>query len=270
MTPDLLVRCLVGTFSFFTGCATPGTHTDSTRAARIEARAATPFVREQLRYDRVREAREKAEVAVAEMFHRRHIDYPSAEVLFRVFKRERSLELWARPVGGRRFELVNTYPICALAGVLGPKKKQGDGQVPEGFYFIDLFNPNSSYHLSMRINYPNQRDRLVGKTRDLGGQIFIHGGCRSDGCLAITDEAIEELYWIAVMARGNGQERIPVHIFPTRFEKARQLNRVYLQGTGVPEFWESLKAPYEYFQRTHELPDVDVGNDGLYRLATAD
>ena len=127
----------------------------------------------------------------------------------RVFKQERGLELWVRPVSGDRFALLRTYPICALAGVLGPKRIQGDRQVPEGFYTIDLFNPESSYHLSLRINYPNQRDRAASpRKHGLGGDIFIHGGCKSDGCIAINDQAIQELYWIAVIA-GLGPEGNP-------------------------------------------------------------
>ena len=132
-----------------------------------------------------------------------------------MFKQERELELWVLPANGDRFELLRTYEICKLAGMLGPKRKQGDRQVPEGFYAIDLFNPVSAYHLSLRINYPNHRDRLVAKSGKLGGDIFIHGGCKSVGCIAITDDAIEELYWIAVQARGRHQRSIPVHIFPS-------------------------------------------------------
>jgi hypothetical protein len=104
-----------------------------------------------------------------------------------------------------------------MAGELGPKRKQGDNQTPEGFYAISYFNPRSDFHLSLHIDYPNRRDRAAGADGvKLGGDIFIHGGCLSEGCLAITDEGIRELYWLAVEARSVGQRRIPVHIFPAR------------------------------------------------------
>jgi murein L,D-transpeptidase YafK len=233
------------------------------------APAVAPFVREQLRFSRVRQARAASEASIQQLFRQRRISYPAAEVFVRVFKRERELELWVRPASSNRFELLRTYPICALAGVLGPKRVQGDGQVPEGFYSIDLFNPASSYHLSLRIDYPNQRDqRSATQTHPLGGDIFIHGGCKSDGCLAITDEAIQELYWIAVTARGEGQENIPVHIFPTRFDdeaSIRKLERAYHGDRAVLEFWESLRPGYDFFQKTHQLPVISVDSRGRYR-----
>ena len=229
-----------------------------------EALPVAPFVREQLRYSRVRTAREAADPTIAKLFRERGIRYPAAEMYIRVFKQERELELWVRPVDGDRFELLHSYPVCALAGVLGPKRVQGDRQVPEGFYSIDLFNPESAYHLSLRINYPNQRDRAASRVKhSLGGDIFIHGGCKSDGCIAITDDAIQQLYWLAVMARGWGQKQIPVHIFPARLDGGvRKLERTYHKGTSVLEFWETLRPAYDYFERTRRLPEIGVDARG--------
>ena len=230
----------------------------------------SPFMREQLRFSRVRQARDIAQTSIEQRFRDRRIDYPAEEMFVRVFKWERELELWVRPAGSTRFELLHTYPVCALAGVLGPKRVQGDGQVPEGFYSIDLFNPLSSYHLSLRIDYPNRRDRAaVTGSRPLGGDIFIHGGCKSDGCLAITDEAIQELYWLAVTTRGMGQEKIPVHIFPTRLGDGNRLDkvkRVYRGEPDVLQFWETLRTGYDYFERTHQLPAITVDTQGQYTI----
>ena len=183
------------------------------------------FARGQLRNSRVRRAQLNASPTISRLFAEKNIRHPAAEVFVRVFKRDRQLEVWVRPAGGSRFELLKTYGICALAGKPGPKRRQGDAQVPEGFYFIDLFNPNSEYHLSMRINYPNARDEVANRGNRLGGDIYIHGGCKSEGCLAVMDGGIEELYWIALEARAVGQTRIPVHIFPARLE-AEELNRM--------------------------------------------
>ena len=254
------VGCSAGTAQMFDG---------NDMTTRKDALPVSPFVREQLRYSRVRSAREVAYPTIEKLFKERGIDYPAAEMYIRVFKQERELELWVRPVGSDRFELLRSYPVCALAGVLGPKRIQGDRQVPEGFYAIDLFNPESSYHLSLRINYPNQRDRAASRVKHgLGGDIFIHGGCKSDGCIAITDDAIQQLYWIAVTARGSGQKQIPVHIFPARLDGGvRKLGRTYHKGTSLLEFWETLRPAYDYFERTRRLPEIGVDLRGKYRVA---
>lgn len=121
--------------------------------------------------------------------------YPPARLRLVGFKEEKALEVWA-PVGGGWTRL-KSYPVLAASGGPGPKLREGDGQVPEGIYRLTAFNPNSSYHLSIRVDYPNADDRraaaLEGRTR-LGGDIFIHGKAVSIGCLAIGDSAIEELY----------------------------------------------------------------------------
>ena len=113
-----------------------------------------------------------------------------AHIFIRIFKLERELELWARQ--GSRFELIRIYPICYFSGQLGPKLREGDEQTPEGFYFVtpEQLNPNSRFHLSFNIGYPNRYDRAHGRT---GAAIMVHGNCVSIGCFAMTDPIIEEL-----------------------------------------------------------------------------
>lgn len=226
------------------------------------------FAREQLRHSRVRRAQLNARPKVSRLFEEQNIRHPAAEVFVRVFKRERILEVWVRPLDGSRFQLLKAYGICALAGKPGPKQSQGDAQVPEGFYFIDLFNPNSEYHLSMRINYPNARDEAVNRGNELGGDIFIHGGCKSEGCLAVTDGGIEELYWIALEARAVGQQQIPVHIFPTRLDKEelRLMKDVFADQPHLVDFWKTLRPGYEYFEKNRRVPRMAVDAKGKYRL----
>jgi murein L,D-transpeptidase YafK len=225
------------------------------------------FALEQLRHDRVREARIAARHNIKRLFHERGIRYPAAEVFMRIFKRERTLELWVRGVDGDSFQLLKAYDICALAGELGPKRRQGDSQTPEGFYSISFFNPRSDYHLSLHIDYPNRRDRAAGlEGTSLGGDIYIHGGCSSEGCVAITDEGIRELYWLAVEARAVGQLRIPVHIFPARLDQRdfEILQNTFSTRPDLTGFWATLKPGYDFFEEHRRLPSISVDGDGRY------
>jgi hypothetical protein len=141
------------------------------------------------------------------------LDYPPGEITLVGLKEERALEVWGRSSGG--WVLFRTYPVLAASGGPGPKLREGDGQVPEGIYNLSGFNPNSSYHLSIKVDYPNQADREAaaedGRT-NLGGDIFIHGKAVSIGCLAIGDPAIEELY---LLAADVGLRRVRVLLAPS-------------------------------------------------------
>jgi murein L,D-transpeptidase YafK len=227
------------------------------------------FARSQLRHPRVFEARVNARHGIKKLYRDRGIPYPAAEVFMRVFKRERVLELWARPAGADRFALLREYPVCALAGEIGPKRRQGDNQTPEGFYEVDSFNPNSEYLLSLHVNYPNDSDRMLGHRSNPGGAIFIHGGCKTIGCIAVTDDAIEELYWIAVEARASGQERIPVHIFPSRLTDGElsMLENAFEAEPELVAFWRNLQPGYLFFERNRVVPAVSVDAKGRYTFA---
>jgi murein L,D-transpeptidase YafK len=225
------------------------------------------FAADQLQNQRVVEARVQKRLELKQLFRTRGLDYPAAEIFMRVFKRERQLEMWVRPTGRDNFTLLKTYDICALSDQPGPKRTRGDYQTPEGFYYIDEFNPNSEYHLSLRVNYPNDADRLRGGNA-LGGDIFIHGGCKTAGCMAVTNENIKEIYWLAVEARDQGQERIPVHIFPSRLSdlNLRLLSNVFSKQPSLVSFWNNLQPGYSYFEKYHKLPQVGVDAFGNYVL----
>lgn len=151
------------------------------------------------------------------------VTYPPKQLAILVFKRERRLALWARNTGEWRF--VRDYPILAASGNAGPKLREGDYQVPEGVYRIAHLNPNSSYHLSMKVNYPNEFDRSMakrdGRTR-LGGDIFIHGKDVSIGCVALGNPAIEELF---TLVAETGYSRVQVVIAPHDFRTGRVVVR---------------------------------------------
>ena len=143
------------------------------------------------------------------------VSYPPRRIVLLALKKERVMELWASD--GRAARRIRSYPVLAASGVTGPKLRQGDRQVPEGVYRIIALNPNSSYHLSLKLDYPNAYDRArareEGRTR-LGGEIFIHGGRASIGCLAMGDEAAEELF---ILAGRTGIENVTVIIAPVDF-----------------------------------------------------
>ncbi len=151
-------------------------------------------------------------------FKAKHVRYPPEKMVFVAIKKEARLELYAADeTSGMRF--IRDYPILAASGTLGPKLQEGDRQVPEGVYPIELLNPNSLYHLSLRVGYPNAFDRAQGvidKRARLGGDIMIHGRDVSVGCLAMGDQAAEDLF---VLAAKVGIKNIKVVITPVDFRK---------------------------------------------------
>lgn len=241
--------------------------TDTSGAKKSKSKAPT-FSQRQQDNQRVLEARLEKKFELKKLFREQGLEYPAAETFLRIFKRERELEVWVRPQQQNTFVLLKRYPICAMAGQLGPKRSEGDGQTPEGFYYIDDFNPVSEFHLSLHLNYPNRSDKILNPGKDLGGGIFIHGGCRTEGCLAVTDDAIKELYWLAVEARNAGQQRIPVHIFPARMSDAElyRLTDVFTDNPYNKRFWANLKTTYDYFETRRELPFLTIDDRGRYRI----
>mgnify|MGYP001827524970 FL=1 len=182
---------------------------------------------------------------------------PGAAIFIRIFKASSELEMWVEDGDG--FALVKTYPICNYSGDLGPKLKQGDKQSPEGFYSVAAhqLNPNSSYHLSFNLGYPNRYDRSHGRT---GDYLMVHGKCVSIGCYAMTDEGIEEIYLLAEAALKNGQRAFDVHIFPFRMTRQRMAEQADNPWIG---FWENLKQGHDLFETTGKIPTVSA-DDGRY------
>lgn len=182
-------------------------------------------------------------------------------VFIRAFKEEEQLELWVRHRQSGKFALFRSYPIAAASGQLGPKLAEGDLQVPEGFYFVprSRMNPASTYHLAFNIGYPNAYDRHHDRT---GSFIMIHGNRVSIGCLAMTDEKIEEIYTLCDAALRNGQKFFRVHLFPFRMSDER------LSGMRDKKwfpFWKNLKQGYDHFEQKRLPPDVTVRN-GRYEF----
>jgi murein L,D-transpeptidase YafK len=219
----------------------------------------------QLSSERVIKAWAKYNDTLSRKFAAKHLAWPPSDIYLRAFKLPNELELWARDNPNSEYQQVDIYRICAVSGALGPKRQKGDRQVPEGFYFIEEFNPKSDYHLSMLLNYPNYSDRQKG-TSNPGGDIYIHGGCLTIGCLPMDDEGIREIYTLCLNAKLNGQEYIPVHIFPTRMSKpgVAYLRKETNATTATLQFWNSLRNGYDYFEEHHKLLPVMYTPDGQY------
>ena len=177
----------------------------------------------------------------------------AAPILVRIYKEENTLEVWKQDRNGK-FALLNSYPICKYSGNLGPKLMQGDRQAPEGFYDItpDQMNPNSSQYLAFDTGFPNAFDRSLGRT---GSFLMVHGGCRSVGCYAMTDYAMEEIYGLVDEAFKGGQEKVQLQAFP--FRMTAQNLASHAQDANLP-FWEMLKAGSDAFLATEQPPRVAV------------
>lgn len=174
-------------------------------------------------------------------------------VFMRIFKESRELEIWIQAKDSK-FELLQIYPIHHYSGELGPKLKKGDRQAPEGFYYVTprRMNPNSRFHLSFNLGYPNTYDQAHGRT---GSYLMVHGGRASIGCFAMTDARIEEIYTIADLALRNGQKYFRVHIFPFRMTPGN-LGR-HRQSQWYP-FWQNLQEGYDWFEESKVPPDTTV------------
>ncbi|WP_400193778.1 murein L,D-transpeptidase family protein [Hymenobacter sp. B81] len=229
----------------------------------LAARSTGPSFRDQqLQHPRVQAAYTEAWPALRRQLAQQGIDPARLEVFFRVFKIGRKLEVWVRNAGAPAFQLLKTYPLAGSSGTLGPKRREGDGQVPEGFYRIDRFNPESLYHLSLGLDYPNAADRRLGSARP-GGDIFIHGSNVTIGCLPITDAGIREVYVLATEARQAGQTEQWVHIFPFELSEEQLHNR---RGSVHYAFWQTLAPGYQQFARHRTLPCVSTDAQGAYVL----
>lgn len=226
----------------------------------------TDFKTEQLKNARVKTAYNEKEDRVRSLLKNKGIS--TVHIFIQAFKKEQVVELWAKNNADIKFMKITQYDFCETSGELGPKRQQGDWQIPEGFYHIDRFNPWSSFYLSLGINYPNASDRVLGYRQNLGGDIFIHGDCVTIGCIPITDDNIKELYVFAVEAKDNGQDKIPVYIFPDRLtdENIQKLNEEHQTNNKLIGFWANLKEGYDYFESKKILPKVAVSNDGKYEF----
>lgn len=233
----------------------------------VSAWAQNSFLGSQRQFPKVVSAIRTKEDSLKKQLAAMHINWPVKQIYVRSFKYDSQLEVWVRNHKNEPFKLFKTYKVCALSGALGPKRIEGDYQVPEGFYYINAFKPRSSYHMALGLNYPNASDQLLSDSLKPGNDIYIHGSCVTVGCIPIQNNQIEELYLLASYAYDQGQDFIPVHIFPVRYnnEKSREfLSRAAKDDPAYQHFSSRLKEVFDYFEQNRKLPLISVNKKGEY------
>jgi len=191
---------------------------------------------------------------------------PSSPTVIRTYKKEAELEIWKMKSNGE-YGLLKTYPMCRWSGQLGPKKREGDMQVPEGFYSIapGQMNPNSHYYLAFNVGYPNAYDRAYGRT---GGNVMVHGVCSSAGCFSMTDEQVADIYAIARDSFAGGQREIQLQSYP--FHMTAENMAKFRLDPNI-DFWKNLKDGSDHFEVTKNEPSVLVcGKHYVFDATTKD
>jgi murein L,D-transpeptidase YafK len=225
------------------------------------------FFKKQLEFPRVANAYASKGKEVDRLLNSNDIHTSNFDLFLRALKKERKLEVWAKNKNQDTFTLIKTYDFCESSGVLGPKRQEGDNQIPEGFYQVSNFNPHSTYHLSFKINYPNKSDLFFADKKKPGNDIYIHGKCVTIGCIPLGDENIEELYLLAAKAKNAGGA-IHVHIFPSHMSSKAydKLQSEYEDNEELVSFWTNLKPVYDAFEKTKKLPVTKVDAKGKYQI----
>jgi hypothetical protein len=191
--------------------------------------------------ERVQEYGPAARARLQPFFDAAQVPVPPARLVLVGLKQEKVLEVYAAGTN-QNLRFIRSYPILAASGVAGPKLREGDQQVPEGIYRIESLNPNSQYHLALRVNYPNSFDREQAGREDrseLGGDIMIHGGSASIGCLAMGDEAAEDLF---VLAANTGIDKITVILSPVDFRRGKAVPAADQLPTWTGALYQTIRS----------------------------
>lgn len=182
----------------------------------------------------------RTEPELQQYFSKANVSYPPNEVALLAFKKEQHIEMWAKD-DDTGWRYIHTYPLTAYSGRLGPKLKEHDLQIPEGIYRLVSFNPFSSMHLSMMIDYPNQFDKLQAikdGRKKLGNNIFLHGKSYSVGCLAVGDHAIDQLF---LLARRVGLSHMKMIIAPNDLRQEKAATSNFAQPRWLPELYQQIE-----------------------------
>lgn len=228
--------------------------------------AQSSFRSEQKKHARVKAAYSEKESIVKAIFTAKKQVFSGFRMILVGIKASQKLHVYIQGAKQKSYSLLKSYDFCVLSGDLGPKRRQGDLQVPEGLYEISNYNPQSNFHLSIKVNYPNASDKILSDKKHPGNDIYIHGNCVSVGCIPLTDELIKELYIMAVETKNAGH-KIPVYIFP--FEMSPENMLVYKMNPEYKKhvaFWDNLQKMYAWWEKNKKIIPYKIDAKGKYRL----
>ncbi len=223
------------------------------------------IIDEQLKNPRVKKAYENKLTLIKDRLEEKGFDIDDYQLIIKAYKFEQQVKLYVKKKNDSKWQIYRQYPFCWTSGELGPKRQQGDYQIPEGYYKVNHFNPHSTFHLSLGVSYPNKADRIKSPHRDKGGAIYMHGGCATIGCIPIRDEPIKEVYILSLIARSNGQTSIPIHIFPFEYSEAK-MTIAFAKFPEHKEFWGNLFEVEKKFNEEKIQATVRIDNKGNYYL----
>ncbi len=188
----------------------------------------------------------RTEPELKQLFDKSGVTYPPKQITFLAFKKEKKMELWAK--NNEIWHWIKNYKLTASSGVLGPKLKEHDKQIPEGIYQLTLLNPFSSFHLSIMLDYPNDFDRSIARLerrRKLGNNIFLHGKDVSAGCLAVGDKAIDQIFLLVSKV---GLDNSKVIISPNDMRKAPPATSLKGKPKWVTRLYNNIKVALAPFK----------------------
>lgn len=223
------------------------------------------FLDEQLQYSRVKAAYQEKKPIIHDKLTSMDLSLINVNVLIKAYKYEQIVHVYVKSKSEKEWRLYEELPFNCTSGDLGPKRQEGDYQIPEGYYHVNHFNPYSNFHLSLGVSYPNKADKIKSTFPKKGGAIYMHGGCATIGCIPIENEPIKELYVLAVLAKNNGQLEIPIHILPFQYN-----DKIFAQACELyPRhkiFWNNLFEIEKVFTASNILPDIGINSTGDYYI----
>lgn len=221
------------------------------------------FLDDQLQYSRVRSAYKEKKPIITEKLSSMDLSLNNVNVAIKAYKYEQIVKIYVKSKSEKQWRVYDTFPFNCTSGELGPKRMEGDYQIPEGFYHVNHFNPYSNFLLSLGVSYPNKADKLKSSAKKKGGAIYMHGGCATIGCIPIEDEPIKEVYVLSVLGKNCGQGKVPIHIFPFEYSDQKMESAVQL----FPEheaFWKNIYEIEKKFDEEKVIPKVGVNSVGDY------
>jgi murein L,D-transpeptidase YafK len=224
------------------------------------------YKEQQLMHEPVKKAYQLYEADILANLKKKEIKPATLDVLLRVYKEERMVELWAKNKTDSAYVLTDQFAITSLTVHLGPKKTEHDHQISEGFYYIDKLNPLTPLPMSTRINFPNVADKIIQGNPDLKGSVSICNEEKAKGNIQLAKNDLQKLYVYLVETKNNGTVYIPIHIFPFRMtaDNMEMKTKQYSEDLALIRFWLNIEPGYSLFEESHQLPEYSFSRGGYW------